>query len=137
MPGRGPAPKTTRRRRTAPLRGEYQSAIGVGWQHGPIPKPPEGLMPASLVAWETWFRAWFAAHWTPDDLPGMRKVIRLYDATERGELQRSAELRMSCDNYGITPKGQQDRRWVAPRDAAPEVSKAPDDPYARLHVVGE
>jgi hypothetical protein len=64
-----------------------------------------------------WMTAWFAAHWTPADLPGLRKLIRLYDATERGELGRSAELRQLMDNYGITPKGQQDRRWAPPKPA--------------------
>jgi hypothetical protein len=56
--------------------------------------------------------AWFAAHWTPSDLPGLRQLIRLYDQVERGEFQRASELRLQMDTYGITPKGQQDRRWV-------------------------
>jgi hypothetical protein len=90
MPGRGPTPKDPAERRTRhkPQRGEYQAAPGVGWQHGPLPKAPDGLLAASREAWEVWMRAWFAAHWTPDDLPGLRKVIQLYDATERGEMHR-------------------------------------------------
>jgi hypothetical protein len=94
---------------------------GIGWQHGAIPDPPDGLLKPSQAAWQAWFRAWFASHWTPADLPGLRKVILLYDATERGELHRSAELRMGMDGYGITPKGQQDRRWQPPKadDQAP------------------
>jgi hypothetical protein len=121
MAGRGPAPKdpATRRRRNPPAR-EWKPTPGSGWQHGKIPPTPEGLMPASVTAWETWFKAWFAAHWTPDLLPGLRQVIRLYDEVERGEFQRSAELRLSLDTYGITPKGQQDRRWERPSaDPAP------------------
>lgn len=58
--------------------------------------------------------AWFAAHWGPDDLPGLRQLIRLYDQVERGEFQRANEVRIEMDNYGITPKGQQDRRWKKP-----------------------
>jgi len=83
-------------------------------------------------------QAWFASHWTPSDLPGLRKVIQLYDATERGELHRSAELRMSMDTYGITPKGQQDRRWAAPKgDEKPEAPKtAESGRYAHLRAVG-
>jgi hypothetical protein len=82
-------------------------------------------------------RAWFASHWTPDDLPGLRKVIQLYDATERGDLHRSAELRMSMDNYGITPKGQQDRRWTRPKaDELPAAAPTPTTgKYARLKAV--
>lgn len=73
-------------------------------------------MPASVEAWATWMAAWFAAHWTPDDLPGLRTLVRLYDQVERGEFQRANELRLQMDTYGITPKGQQDRRWSAPSD---------------------
>ena len=111
MAGRGPAPKEDRRRANVPERGEIVAASGTGWQHGDIPAPPEGLMPASETAWRTWFAAWFAAFWSPADLPGIRHMIRLHDQVERGEFQRSTELRMTMDTYGVTPKGQQDRRW--------------------------
>jgi hypothetical protein len=140
MAGRGRAPKdpAQRRNRAVPIRGEISATPGIGWQHGAIPAPPDGLLAPSRVAWETWMRAWFAAHWSPDDLPGLRKVVQLYDATERGELHRSAELRMSMDNYGITPKGQQDRRWQRPKPE--DVVPVPDVPstgkYARLRSVG-
>jgi hypothetical protein len=78
-------------------------------------------MPASVEAWRVWLGSWFAAHWTPDDLPGLRQVIRVYDQVERGEFQRANELRLQMDTYGITPKGQQDRRWVRPEDQIAEV----------------
>src|SRR3990167_7664509 len=116
MSGHGFPPKPNRRRRNRPIRGDYQTADATGWQHGEIPPAPEGLMPASVVAWDTWMRAWWAAHWTPDDLPALRQLIRLYDQVERGEFQRAGEVRLSMDNYGITPKGQQDRRWVRPKE---------------------
>lgn len=115
-PGRAPKDPGSRVRRAAPVRGEITVATGVGWQHGKMPAPPEGLLVSSRSAWRTWMGSWFAAFWTPADVPGLRVVIRLYDQVERGEFQRSAELRLSMDTYGITPKGQQDRRW---RPAAP------------------
>jgi hypothetical protein len=136
MAGRGPTPKPDRRRRNVPVRGDWKATPGVGWQHGSIPAPPDGLLEPSRVAWETWMRAWFAAHWTPDDLPGLRKVVQLYDATERGELHRSAELRMSMDNYGITPKGQQDRRWQRPKAEDVPAAVPTTEKYARLKAVG-
>lgn len=93
-------------------------------------------MPSSLAAWDTWFKAWFAVHWTPADLPGLRLVIRLHDQVERGEFQRSAELRLSMDTYGITPKGQQDRRWKAPEaPPKPEAVAAADKSYGGLKAV--
>jgi hypothetical protein len=40
----------------------------------------------------------------------------VYDQVERGEFQRAGELRLQMDTYGITPKGQQDRRWARPTE---------------------
>jgi hypothetical protein len=84
-----------------------------------MPAPPDGLKDASLEAWSIWMGSWFGAHWTPDDLPGLRTLIRLYDQVERGEFQRCSELRIQMDTYGITPKGQQDRRWQRPVEQKP------------------
>lgn len=109
-----PKPPGERRRRNAPVRGEVTSTAAVGWQHGPVPVPPAKLLKVSRDVWALWFGSWFAAHWTPEDLAGLYLVIRLYDAVQRGQLQRSAELRLQMDAYGMTPKGQQDRRWKRP-----------------------
>lgn len=144
MPGRGanPKPAAERRTRHKPVRGEYASAPGVGWQHGQIPDPPDGLLAASRDAWQTWMRAWFAAHWTPDDLPILRQVVRLFDTIERNDAS-AAELtqyRQLLDSYGITPKGQQDRRWTRPKadDPRPGIEPKADSPYRGLAlVVGE
>lgn len=132
------APKESRRRRNVPERGEWTAKPGEGWQHGPIPAAPDGLMPKSVEAWDTWMRAWFAVHWTPDDLPGLRQLVRTYDQVERNEFQRGPELRLLMDTYGITPKGQQDRRWQRPKDAEPVDDTAPtaeDSPYGHLRAV--
>jgi hypothetical protein len=96
-------------------------------------------MPASKEAWRVWFSAWFAAHWGPEDLPALRQLIRVYDQVERGEFQRHGELRVAMDTYGITPKGQQDRRW---RPGDPVAGTGPAAPaktkrYTKLRVVAE
>ena len=142
MPGRGPAPKPVRRRRNKPVRGEWKATDAVGWQHGDLSPAPDGLKDASIIAWDAWFGAWFAAHWTPDDLPGLRIVIRLYDEVERGEFTRATELRQMLDNYGITPKGQQDRHWQRPaveeeKSSQSQRRRAVPDQYAHLKVVNE
>jgi hypothetical protein len=106
-----------------------------------LPVAPTGLLPASRKAWRVWFTAWFAAHWGPEDLPGLRHVILLYDQVERGEYQRAGELRIQMDTYGLTPKGQQDRRWKKPADeeqpvaGAPPSAPAPSSRRAQLKVV--
>lgn len=135
MAGRGPAPKEDRVRQVAPERGEVQHATAEGWQHGDVPAPPDGLMAASVEAWQTWFGSWFAAFWTPADMPGLRQLVRLYDQVERGEFQRAGELRLQMDTYGITPKGQQDRRWK-PAKSAPVITTRPTGShYGHLKAV--
>lgn len=96
-------------------------------------------MEASRLAWVTWMQSWVASHWTTTDLPGLRQLIRIYDQVERGEFQRSTELRLGMDTYGITPKGQQDRRWVAPEqpEVAPPKAAKPQSRYGHLVVVNE
>ena len=122
--GAAPKPQASRKGHEVPLRGEWQPTVGIGWQHSEKPPPcPTGLMPESRKAWQVWMGAWFASHWTPDDLPGLRQVIRLYDQVERGEFVRLTELRILMDTYGITPKGQQDRRWAPPK--SPELGTKP------------
>jgi hypothetical protein len=142
VPGRGPTPKRPdeRRRRNSggPIRGEWTSAQGVGWQHGAIPEPPDGLLPSSVEAWDTWFRGWVAAHWGPEDLPALHVLVGLYDHVERGKLQLAGELRHWMDGYGLTPKGRQDRRWAPPvKDTHVETPKEPvrTSRYAHLKIV--
>ena len=69
--------------------------------------------------WRGWFTAWWAGNWTPDDLPALRLVIRLWDRVNRGDVKRAAELRQWMDGYGLTPKGQMDRRWARPAPPHP------------------
>lgn len=97
--------------------------------------------------------SWVASNWTPADVPGLRQTIRLYDmcldfhedpivwpADEKGKPTRkpnpASELRQMMDIYGITPKGQQDRRWLPPKDDAVPAQK-PQSSYRNLRVVGE
>jgi hypothetical protein len=137
MAGRGPVPKTGRQNKyDVRLRGDPHAVDGVGWQHGDQPPPPPKLLKVSQETWGIWLSSWFAAHWTPADVPGLRQVIRLWDQVERGEFTRASELRLAMDTYGITPKGQQDRRWLPPKDDAVPAQK-PQSSYRNLRVVGE
>ena len=113
MAGSGPPPDDQRVRRAAPKH-PWQHARGTGWQHGPVPEPPDGLTAAATEAWRVWFAAWWAAFWTPDDLPALRQLVRLYNEVEKGQFQRAAELRLAMDAFGVTPKGRQVLRWRPP-----------------------
>jgi hypothetical protein len=132
-----PKPAGERKRRAAPARGEWQPTDGVGWQGAEVPACPDGLLEPSRDAWSTWMGAWFAANWSEVDLPGLRQVIRLYDQVERGEFQRAAELRLQMDTYGITPKGQQDRRWMQQAKPEPRSSSGTSQRYGHLKAVGD
>lgn len=131
------APSTNRRRRNTPVRGDWKATPGVGWQHGQIPTPPPGLMPATVATWQTWMRSWFASNWTPDYLPQLTATIRLYDAFERGDFKSVTELRQWMDGCGITFKGQQDRRWSPPKADDAVGSQPVDNPYGHLRVINE
>lgn len=142
MPGPPPKDPAQRRRRNKPTR-EWTATPGVGWQHGEeIPAPPDGLKEASVVAWKVWFASWFGAHWTPDDLPGLRQLIQLYDVVERGGIKAAdrSQLIRWMDAYGITPRGQSLLRWAPPKAAEPtegEITQpeAKAGPYGHLRVV--
>lgn len=139
MAGRGPAPKADSRTRHKPIRGSWKPAPGSGWQHGDIPKPPPGLMPQSAAVWESWFRSWWAANWSPEHLPQITTTIQLYDAKERGDFKAITELRQWMDGIGVTFKGQQDRRWSPPKAedvARTEQPAEPDGKYGYLRAVG-
>jgi len=124
--------------RVVPQLGELVAAPVACWQ-GEVPEPPFGMAPPTLDAWATWFASWFSAFWTPADLPGLRQMAKLYDVVDRGEkgsLSVAGELRLWLDSYGVTPKGQQDRRWKPPAVAgtANDTSTAAGL-YARLRSV--
>jgi hypothetical protein len=107
----------------------------VGWQHGPVPKAPTNLLKVSRDVWAVWMGSWFAAHWEPEDLPGLYLVVRLYDQVQRGQLQRAAELRIQMDAYGMTPKGQQDRRWKRQEPEEAPAARAQGARYGHLRPV--
>lgn len=153
MPGKGPPPKHNRIDPSqVPLRGEWAIAAGVGWQDGEVPEPPAGISDEAAATWRMWMASWVAAHWTRHDLAGLTATVHLLDltlayhadpivwrqnddGTWSGVRRPSpyADLRQWMDTYGITPKGQQDRRWSAPAEVeAPR--PASKSPYARLRA---
>jgi hypothetical protein len=136
MAGRGPAPADDRRRANEPERGEWQPTPGVGWQHGELPPcPARGA--SAVETWTTWLTAWFAAHWTPADLPNLRLAIKLWARADGGKATGAerSELRHLMDDLGITRSGQQDRRWKPPEAVHPAPARAAASPYGQLRAV--
>lgn len=120
----GPKPKADAKR-PEQRRHPVTPAEKGGWQHGEIPEPPGQLCAESLEVWGTWFAAWWASFWKPEDVPQLRLVITLFDKTTRGELDPS-KLTPYLDRFGLTPKGRQDLRW-APPEAPPAPAPAVED----------
>lgn len=133
----GPAPAKNRRRRNAPVH-PWKPTVGSGWQHGAIPDPPDGLLAISREAWASWFSAWWAANWSPQDLPGLLVTIRAFDQLQRETPKANdiTALVRLMDTYGITPAGRQARRWEEPKELAkqPEAETTPSR-YAHLRTV--
>lgn len=142
MAGTGPAPAEHRQRSNEPARGDWVPAPGSGWQHGEIPACP-ARSAAAQETWATWMGAWFAAYWTPEDLPNLRLCIKLWALGDSGKAKgadRTAYIRLA-DDLGITHKGQQDRRWKPPAPAPapgatrPARASRATSPAAHLSVV--
>ena len=129
----GPA---ARRRRNKPIN-EWREAEGAGWQHGKVPPPPPGLCPEAVEAWQTWMASWVASFWKPGDLPGLFVVAKLYDrATRNPTAAAVTALRQWMTAYGLTPAGQQARRWRRPaEDAKPAAKTRPASTYKHLKVM--
>lgn len=94
---------------------KWQLAEHEGWQHGEIPPCPTGLSEYGQRAWGIWMNAWWAAFYTPDDLPGLELLALLYDKVML-DLIDVSKLMPLMDKYGITSKARQDLRWA--RDPA-------------------
>jgi hypothetical protein len=93
-------------------------------------------MPETERVWAEWFASWWASHWTPDYLSQIVVAIRLYDSVARGNLRDATELRQAMDGIGASFKGQQDRRWTAPKvDEPAKPGELQPGPYAGLRVV--
>ncbi len=132
MAGHGAPPAEVRRRTNAPIRGEWQPSAASGWQHGDIPPCPSRSRLARAT-WSAWMGSWFAAHWAPEDLPNLLIIIRLWARSAAGTASGAerSEMRQLMDSYGITLKGQQDRRWQAPRADAAPVAQPEGEPATR------
>lgn len=115
----------------------WTAAPGEGWQHGDVPEPPEALHSDTLDAWQSWFAAWWAAHWTPADLAGIRLVASLYDNVMHGD-GKATELTTLMDKHGMTPYGRKQLLWLPPSDEDDEEEPAvPDDLAAKRESRGK
>ena len=124
-PGQKPEPPgSSDRQRT-----QWKRPDSDGWQFGKIPTAPRGLTADGQKAWKVWLGSWWAAFYTPDDLPGLELAVKMYDAVCAGHLDVGKAVPL-LDRYGITPKGRQDLRWAERPSAKPSAAVEPSDEIA-------
>ena len=124
-PGQKPEPPgSSDRQRT-----QWKRPDSDGWQFGSIPRCPNGLTADGQRAWKTWLGSWWAAFYTPDDLPGLELAVKIYDGVCAGHIDIGKAIPI-LDRYGITPKGRQDLRWAERPSVKPSASVEPSDEIA-------
>jgi hypothetical protein len=129
----GPPPKLPGQRSARAKKpvSDWKAAPEGGWK-GDAPEVPVGLMPASQKAWALWFSAWWAANWTPEDVPQLELAVKLYDCVQRGDTKEMTRFQSLADSLGLTPKGRASLRWLPPTGEAETVAQAtPNDLEAR------
>jgi hypothetical protein len=110
---------------------EWKNAPEGGWV-GRKPQHPKGLMPESEKAWRAWFASWWAANWSPEDVPQLELAVRLYDLIVRGSTNEMPRFQSIADSLGITPKGRHALRWLPPSGEPETVTQTtPNDLEAR------
>lgn len=125
-PGVKPAPPG-HSKRPENMRRPWEHAEQAGWQHGTRPKAPSGLSSAAKRTWATWFGAWWAFWWSPEDVPVLELAIRAYDDALTDPRARATAISL-LDRMGCTAKGRQDLRWAPPKDIEePEVDPVTDE----------
>jgi len=93
------------------------------------PRCPAGLTADGQRAWKVWLGSWWAAFYTPDDLPGLELAVKIYDGVCAGHIDIGKAVPI-LDRYGITPKGRQDLRWAERPSAKPAPAVEPSDEIA-------
>lgn len=133
----GPAPKKPEDRVRRNKRAvEWTSPAGWGWQHGDVPELELTEPRAATVrAWDAWFASWWAAFWTPGDLPQLQLAAVLFDQVQAGALDVS-KLTPVLDKLGITPKGRKDLLWTIPKEepGGAKVTRGSGGRYGHLKV---
>lgn len=114
MAGMGRTPKLPeeRRNRAVPRAGEWQQLPKEGYK-GPIPSLKGlGLAPATHAWWKKIWRTPMATMWQPGDVPALIELATLRERLMDGKVTVAPEVRLRSDEFGLTPKGRQERRWL-------------------------
>lgn len=113
---------------------------GPGGWRWEVPEPDPNWHERTKAAWDGWFHAWWAANYELEDVEALRGVAELFDRVVRdpGNTGVWTQLQRAMSQWGLTPKGRVDARWLPPKDEPNPrgVDTLPDEPKKRLRVVG-
>ena len=129
-PGRVPKHPEERRNRAKPRAGEWVDLPAEG-RKGPVPPVPKGALGAQGKAW--WKTVWkspMATMWTEEDIPALLELAVLREQLMFGKVSVAPEVRLRSGEFGLTPKGRQDRRWRIVTDTG-EMVEPKDDEFEK------
>lgn len=128
MAGKGPTPKPPeqRRRQNTPAAGEW---IRLSEPYsGPIPPLPKniGISKVTRDWWKEIWRTPMATQWNQGDIPALIELAILRERlVVDGKVSVASEVRLRSEQFGLTPSGRQQRRWIITEEDAERAAGAP------------
>jgi hypothetical protein len=111
MPSPIPKPKDQRRNRNPKRSGDW--ILLSETYKGKIPSVEGlGFGKEAKKWWRTIWRSKVATQWTDEDIPALIELALLRERLLDGKLSVAAEVRLRSDQFGLTPSGRQQRRWM-------------------------
>ena len=120
MPGQGAAPKhpDQRRNRNPKRQGDW-TVLPKARRKGAIPSTKGyGFSKQTQAWWNQIWRSPQSTQWTEDDIPALVELALLRERLLDGKISVAAEVRQRSDQFGLTPKGRQQLRWVITEEDA-------------------
>jgi hypothetical protein len=115
-----PIPKhpSERRNRNQKQGGEWIVLPADGYK-GKIPSLAGlGLNKGTHAWWKKIWRTPMATQWTEGDIPALLELAALRERLLDGKISIAGEVRLRSDQFGLTPAGRQQRRWVITEEDA-------------------
>ena len=107
-----PKPADQRRNRNRKQAGEWIVLDEV--YSGPIPQLPKTFEWSDDTRrwWSSIWRSQMATQWLEADAEALSLLALVRQRFLEGDMRLAQEVRLASDDFGLTPKGRQRRRWI-------------------------